>query len=652
MTAKSAILQLPLRVASIAACVASSFAVAQAPSSTTPMLPPVNVRLSSSSAGYGSNKVLFSTAKRLFTCPDSGISAIVTSSPSGGTGKVLVDNAIFLTVTHGNEAPNGPINICKGGVIENGGRLPDCFTTAYQIPASEGKLTGVDPDTLVATGGVGPLDISSYLAPGLNQIKLDLADTGGYLASSSINLYTNCTANGVTGPTQISGNPISSTNPAPSSLTQTFSFNKTNKQIVQQTYDLSVAEGKKTLTIANGTIPTVADKPIDPAKWPAFVSGTSFATSQCMVHSGESLLNGKPACKLYTVTCQVGQGSTGSGAQCPVSTIRNEVFTDNFDGPALMLPDIVSGKYTFHQGVGYLMASEGWTGGSCEFDSASGLENDFCPLNLLTQFSGVGAYGSKGTSTHPNSAFISVAPVPEDLTMVTLNPPGPWINKHTFTANFVSVPPVVPQPNNDFVAAPIASITYGVSPQDDVPSTEFPVPGDTVLDNKPCPAPGDSGKVTAAKFQPPAQEITIPEDGKYYLRYFATDCAGTEELLFFKDSNADWHTLFFAVPVVIDTVSPEVAKEPVLSPPPTLIHGVLGYAVGQSVMAKYRCSDNLSGVVLCGTMHYAKPVTDPPTVSSRVNTSTAGSKTFTVDVKDLAGNAGTPRSVSYMVVTP
>ncbi len=651
MTVSPGTLPISLRMAAVAACLAVPTVAVQAQTAIK-VFPPVDVRLSSSAAGYGSSEVIFNSSTRSITCPASGIHAVL-SAITSGKAKLLVDNFIDLTVTHGTSAPIGPVNICHGGIVENGSQQ-NCFTSGYQVPAGEGKLTGVDPDTLYQTGGVGPFDISSSLAPGLNTVKLDLVDTGGYLASSSIYLVTNCTSNGVTGPAQISGNSIPSTNPSPASLKQTFAFNSAGNQVVEQLYDLSIAQQDQTLTITNGTIPSVSDLALDPTKWQSdFVKGTSFATSQCLIHTGETF-DGKPACKLYTVTCQIGQGSTASGAQCPVSTVRNEVFEDNFDGPAFTLPDIHSGKFTFHQGVGYLMAKEGWEGQACTFDPASGLEHDLCPQNLLTLFSGPGAYGSKGTSTHPNSTFITVAPVPEDLTSVTFAfTPRTWINRLTFKANLASIPPVVPEPNNGFLAAPILSITYGISPADDVPSTEFPIPSDTVLVNPiGCPSPEDPGAIKASYFHPPDQEITVPEDGEYLIHYFATDCAGTEELKFTKDETGAWHTGFYTVAVNVDTIPPDVPKDPVLSPSPTLIHGVLGYAVGESVTAKFHCSDNLSGVAVCGGKTYADPVTDPPAQSALVNTSTPGTKTFTVEVQDAAGNQGAPRSVTYTVVTP
>ena len=69
----------------------------------------------------------------------------------------------------------------------------NCFTTGYETPASEGLLTGQDPDNFTSTGGVPPIDVSSSLQSGAVQTTFALVDAGGYLASSSIYLNTNCT---------------------------------------------------------------------------------------------------------------------------------------------------------------------------------------------------------------------------------------------------------------------------------------------------------------------------------------------------------------------------------------------------------------------------------------------------------------------------
>ena len=180
------------------------------------------------------------------------------------------------------------------------------------------------------------------------------------LASSSVFLATNCTVNGVTGPATVSGNPITSTGGNPQGLTQTFNFNTDPKNTVGFVYDIAPASGTITGN-ANGAIPQTADLPVDPTIFqPNYVAGTSFATSNCLAHSGELLPSGNPACKLYTLLCTTGTGAEATGAQCPVSSVANEVVKDIFDGPQFTLQNIYAGGDVFHEGIGLLMASDTW----------------------------------------------------------------------------------------------------------------------------------------------------------------------------------------------------------------------------------------------------------------------------------------------------
>jgi hypothetical protein len=102
-----------------------------------------------------------------------------------------------------------------------------------------GPINRAESGYLCDHGGVAPIDISSHLLPGAIHLKIDLVDAGGFFASSTLSLNTNCTQNGVTGPATITGNPIPSTNPTPQQLTQNFSFNPTTDQKVKFVYDLS-----------------------------------------------------------------------------------------------------------------------------------------------------------------------------------------------------------------------------------------------------------------------------------------------------------------------------------------------------------------------------------------------------------------------------
>lgn len=620
---------------------------------STRLFTPVNVRASQQGTTYANPNVFNSTTLNV-TCSNSPITAVLSSTPDG-TGNVLVDNNIQVAVG-ANAAEATPVNVCKGGTSD-GTNENDCFTIAYQSPAGAGQLNGQDPDTFVSTGGVAPIDISGNLQAGTQQLQINLVDGGGFLASSTIYLDTNCTVSGATGPAGITGNPISQTNPTSQQLTQNFTFNATTNQNVQFVYDLSQAQAAGTLSITDGTIPGTEDAPIDPTTFQSvYVPNTSFATSNCLIHTGEALNNtNAPACKLFTLECTVGTGTNESGAQCPVSTQPNEIFQDIFDGPAFTLPDInTPSGTTFHEGVGFLMASEGWTGGPCTFDPASGLQNLPCPQNLLTSFSGPGLYIETGKTSHPNSTFIAVTGVPEDLTTVTVTnqQPGGWINSQTATLTLSSQPPnltgtTVPNAAN-FVPAPIQSITYGISTPTNVPQPSAPASTDTTVANSvACPVPPDLTDPAATVFTTPQQTITVPADGNYLLHYYAQDCAGTQELQFTQDGSGSWSTSYYTVPVNVDTVKPAVASGPILSPAP----GPSGaYGVNQTVTATYSCTDDRSGVVQCGasTFSPSSAVLNTGTLSSAVNTSSPGVQTYTVMVKDAAGNQSSA-TVNYTV---
>jgi len=626
----------------------------------------------------------FNSATVNLTCAEGSQVSVILSSTPDGFGNVLVDNFVKVSVTVGSST-SAPTNVCRGGTTEPGstGVQTNCFNEAYRSAAP--SLVGQNLDSFAATGGVPRIDISSLFSVGAEPAKNDLSDTGVLLTNASLYLVTSCTQGGVTGPATITGNPIPARNPSPDALTQDYDFNSTPGQLVGFTYDLSASQQNGNLTIQDQTIPTTSDMPLDPALWqPQYATGTSFATSSCMVHNGE-LLNGSPACKLYTLTCQIGTGVEAKGALCPLSLARDEVFKDQFTGPIVTLPDIVgSNGKTYHQGVGFLMAGEGWTGGPCAFDAASGLQAVDCPQNLLTSFSSPGATPAApvartaglrafaafaaeadfedmdfdGTGNHPNSTFISVAQVPEDLTTVTVQGAhSGWINSHNFNVGLVSDPPMLPNtvPNyQNFVASPIKTITYGISLADAVPDPKFAVPGDVTLTNSSgCPLPGNPTQPPASTFAPPSQPLSVLTDGTYALHYFAQDCAGTEELQFTSFGNGGWATSFYTVPINVDTVAPTLVGGLSLSIPLKTIQGTPNaLQKGQVVTLSYTCTDDRSGVATCGASTFGAPGTlNTGVLTVTLDTSSAGSKSLTVPVTDFAGNTGSVATLNYNVVT-
>lgn len=667
---------------SLASCLITSAPKMIAQNSSIQLFGPVDVRVSQAGAGYGSSADIFNTNTLNLTCNASPVTAVL-SLTADGTGNVLVDNNIYVSNLTNSVSPS---NVCRGGSIDqnSSGTFPDCFTTNYQTPAGAGLLNGDDLDTFnqvvvvngvdylvnINTGGVPPINVSSFLVPSAlpQQLKIDLEDEGGYVASSSLYLVTNCTSGGVNGSALISGNTIPPTNPTTVQLDQDFNFNPVSGNQIGFEYDLSgafTAPGG-TLTInPNGANPQVGDSALDPlVAYPLQVSGTSFATSMCLVHSGE-LLNGQQACKLFTLECTIGTGNMAAGANCPVSSLPNEVFQDVFDGPPFTLPDIYTPNNgpVFHEGMGFLMASEGWVPGPCQFDENnpnSDLYNVPCPQNLLTSFTGPGSFSSNGQTTHPNSTFITVAQVPEDLTTVTVTDSqgnsvsvgaAHWTNSPYVTLS--SQPPNLTGTGlagaGNFVASPIKSITYGITP-----GTTPPAPGtttDTTVTNSiACPTPANPTSPAATVFATGVRTLSFPNDGQYLLHYYAQDCAGTKELKFIN-SNSDgspnnngtgtWSTNFYTFPINLDTGAPGVSG-PTLSPAGP-------YYQGQPVTATFSCTDSLSGVVSCGGQTFGSGgsgVSDTGTLTAPVNTLSTG--TFTVQAVDAAGNKSS-QSVNYQV---
>jgi hypothetical protein len=689
-------------------CCVAGFSPALAAQNSIQLFAPVDVRASAAGTGYGASTVIFNSTTLHLNCPASPVATL--SSTGDNTGKLLVDNDIAVTVMSGGTT-TGPTNICVGGANNSSIGIPfqNCFALALEN-APLGSVLGQDPDNFVASYGVPAIDISSKLVPGDLQLKIDLQDEGGYLSNSTLYLNTSCTQTGVTGPALISGNPIPTNNPTTNQLAQDFSFDGTNGQQIGFEYDLTGAQSAGSVNIADQTIPEVGDMPLDPALFKsAYTPGTSFSTSSCFIHTGELLANSQPACKLYTLECKVGTGATASGAQCPVSTIPNEVFNDVFDGPAFTLPDIPTPSgTTFHTGVGLLMAKEGWIGGPCTFDLAANLPDLDCPQNLLTSFSSTsasaqslqaihpasklaksnpqaniklatsprallttttsGTYTSTGRTTHPNSTFVSVAGVPEPLTMVTIqsayqgsiSPDSggqyaiSWV-KGNPVVNFSTQPPNLAGTNlpgaATFLPSPIANINYAVGLYQ-FPTNQFPPlsPGDPsaypfefkLTNPQGCPAPSNPTSPAASVFNPAKQTISGWSEGTYLLYYYAQDCAGTEELQFAQNNNGNWSSNFYAVPFGIDNTAPVIKAQF----PPGNTGGI--YQIGDQESVPFSCTDAGSGVASCD-------IGTNPTPGSNggvavLDTTSPGTKTLILTSLDHVGNKSTvsfPYSVQF-----
>jgi hypothetical protein len=615
----------------LAAMLTGSGAIAQ---NTYKLFGPVNTRTSTYTV-----PTAFGTSTIQLNCSVMPVTATISSSPTASDNayaNVFADNYVGLTVNS-----NARVNICRNGLTDAPEGGTDCFNTAYVSVFS--GLLGQNPDNFVATYGVPALDISSNLAAGALQAKFELLDFGASLGSSSVWLITNCTQTGIAPGGSITGNPISSTSPTPSQLTQNFFFDGSNGQRVEFIADYSAAEAAGSLTIIDNTIPTVNNQGLAPSAWPAVVAGTSFATTACVPDSGELDASGNPLCKLSTILCTNSLNSTPAGDNCPQSTTKNIQMFHTFDAQASAVTGFPSGT-----GLGFLMGSDNWPSSSCTFVGPEA--GVMCPQNPLTSFLGDERSGSGGSTT--NSTFIVVSGVPLPSTLAGFSPNNSgWSNSSTVTLNFLTTPPTAAAPNNNFIAARIRSLTYGIDSPAPYPDTSLPIPGDVTLPHSnpvTCPGVPTAGALPLAE----SDTVTLAE-GAHQLHYFATDCAGTDEFVFTPNiSNPGNWVSFKTLAINVDTTQPFVATGPTLSPAGPYVLNQTG------AKASYSCSDPAassgatpSGVVVCGPTSASSfpPTPNTGTLSSAVNTSAVGPQTFTVNVRDLAGNVGTPVPVAYNV---
>ena len=184
---------------------------------------------------------------------------------------------------------------------------------------------------------MGPIDISSQLWPGANQAQIGLVDTGGYLASSTLYLVTNCTRGGYRAGQHHRQPDFEQQSDRPATDPELY------VQFLQQPagrIHLRSFRGAELRETIDYRWDDAFDSghTLDPANFQStYLKGTSFATANCLIHTGE-LYNNSPACKLYTVTCQVGTNPSQSGVLCPVSQRRNEIFQEISTVPALPFP--------------------------------------------------------------------------------------------------------------------------------------------------------------------------------------------------------------------------------------------------------------------------------------------------------------------------
>jgi hypothetical protein len=341
------------------------------------------------------------------------------------------------------------------------------------------------------------------------------------------------------------------------------------------------------------------------------VNNTPFQGSTCL---RQDLGSGTFACVVTSDLCTNSSSSTPAGANCPNTGTSALIGTSNTFNPDTTQKPFIT--------PGYLMAKD--TALSC---GASGDNTCKGLQNIFQNISG-DATQLLGRTKDFNSLLVPVEGTLEPSTSVSTNPAlnSGWTNggpTHSLTLTFnsmESVPSINRNPPTGQLAPNVTSINYSAT------GANVPTPsGGTIT--------GSTGSIS----------IPAAVEGTTTLTYQGIDSVGTLETI--TTNNSSDSTVSTSLPtstIKVDLTAPTITVPSLSTTSP---------ALGQTANATYSCADGGSGVVLCGPTG-SSPISATPntgTLSSQLDTSTAGSRTFTVSAQDLAGNSAAPVSVAYTV---
>ena len=194
----------------------------------------------------------------------------------------------------------------------------------------------------------------------------------------------------------------------PGSLTQTFVASDTPGKIDIFGFDYSVSHGGGNLDIKPGTTPFVNTAAVSPFDWATIVRGTSMADAPCLTAAGQDV------CLVSTLTCTTSADPTPAGSNCPQSTARNVLFTQEMD-LNLNQPGIAAGILTIPSGYapGMAMAPDVLVSGAqCNFPTDDPLGTQLCPQSIMTRLEDPTPRGG-GTGTTTNSSYVLFCCQPE-----------------------------------------------------------------------------------------------------------------------------------------------------------------------------------------------------------------------------------------------
>jgi hypothetical protein len=459
--------------------------------------------------------------------------------------------------------------------------------------------------------------------------------------------------------------------PTGGGTTNTFTFDATAGQVVKHILafpiDAQPPEGidPNTLTIqSNNNLVS------DSAVWPEYVVGTPFAPSHCFIKPGDVLLSGgTDTCSLYEDTCSDATHPPAE-SNCPVvpqSSPNSIHITDLWDAPTgkvQIVPGTTAALIHFFPSLagetwnpfGSIPEASGAVNPACTDSTSSTISAppNACDLSNLLNFALTGDPTSSG-NTKRKGKFISAYGIPMLETTVTANGtpanvPGvqgstiTWVNTPIVNLNFLVNPAQAPPaPNNNFVAAPVNQLTYGLT---DPTGTTILIP-DTPLQA------ADLTHAAPVNFNANTPMLL---DGLYRLHWFSLDNVGIKEQNiqlapavagvcpdgFPSASGSCYTTNLFNALIGVDTRAPSITLVTPPGPQPAFPSAI--YAANSTVYASYNCNDGSgSGYKTC-----AGPVPSGKKIDTKPTSGISTTKTFTVTSSDFAGNMSAATATYYV----